>query len=370
MTPSLVDLAPEYVRGFQAYTPSRPDPVLARQYGVTHLHRLNNNENALGPTPASRAVIADFAPPRAAIYPSGDSYLLRQALGRAFGKDSDRFLVGNGSCEVIASVIKAFCGPGDNIVTADKTFAVYEWVADFSGFQARLAPLRDWGFDPEGMLAAADGRTKIFFVCNPNNPTGTWWDEGRMERFLAAVGGRALVVVDEAYREFVDTPGFPDGMDLLERHPNVVVFRTFSKMYGLAALRVGYLCGAPEVVDLIRRTHVVYSVNTLGQEAARAAVEDDGGHMKATREMVAAAREIVRRACVDLGLEHIGGEGNFLMLRTKLPDTLLYRKLMRRGVMVRTMTGFRFPNWIRVTLGLAPVMEEFTTALAEVLRGA
>lgn len=112
MTPSLVDLAPEYVRGFQAYTPSRPDPVLARQYGVTHLHRLNNNENALGPTPASRAVIADFAPPRAAIYPSGDSYLLRQALGRAFGKDPDRFLVGNGSCEVIASVIKAFCEIG------------------------------------------------------------------------------------------------------------------------------------------------------------------------------------------------------------------------------------------------------------------
>jgi Histidinol-phosphate/aromatic aminotransferase and cobyric acid decarboxylase len=267
MSMPIAELVPEYIRSFEAYVPSCPDPELMRLYGVNHLHRLNNNENALGPPPAARKVIQDFEAQRSAIYPSGDSFFLRKTLAERFGKDPNRFLVGNGSCEVIASVIKAFCEKGDNIITADKTFAVYEWVAEFSGFQARLIPLRNYGYDPDAMLAAMDRRTKILFVCNPNNPTGTWWDRDTMERFLRQVDGRAIVVVDEAYREYVDDERFPDGMELMERHPNVVVFRTFSKMYALAGLRVGYVCGQREVVEYIRRTHIVYSVNGVGQPA-------------------------------------------------------------------------------------------------------
>jgi len=347
--------------------PSRPDPELRRAYKVEHLHRLNNNENPLGPPPAAQRVLAGFEPPRAAVYPSGDSYYLRTALGERFGKDPERFLVGNGSCEVIASVIKAFCDKGDNIVTADKTFAVYEWVAEFSGFQARLIPLKDRGFDSEAMLAAMDGRTKILFVCNPNNPTGTWWRRDEMERFLRGVDGRAIVVLDEAYREYVDDEDFPDGMEIMERHKNVVVFRTFSKMYALAGLRVGYVCGQKEVVGYIRRTHVVYSVNSLGQPAAAAALEDDAEHILATRAMVARAREILLPAFEDLGLEYVSGAGNFVMVRTPASDSLMYRHLMHRGVMVRTMTGFRFPNWLRVTLVKEPVMHEFLSAFREVV---
>ncbi|MDR3641974.1 MAG: histidinol-phosphate transaminase [Humidesulfovibrio sp.] len=367
MSLPIAELVPSHIRSFEAYVPSRPDPELMRVYKVDHLHRLNNNENALGPPPAAQRVIDGFEPPRSAIYPSGDCFFLRQALGERFGMDPERFLVGNGSCEVIASVIKAFCEKGDNIITADKTFAVYEWVAEFSGFEARLIPLLDYAFDPEAMLAAMDGRTKILFVCNPNNPTGTWWNRQTMERFLARVDGRAIVVLDEAYREYVDDPDFPDGMELMERHRNVVVFRTFSKMYALAGLRVGYVCGQKDVIDYIRRTHIVYSVNGLGQLAARAALGDDAEHILATRSMVARAREIILPAFRELELPYVSGAGNFVMVKTPASDSLIYRQLMRRGIMVRTMTGFRFPNWIRVSLVQEPAMRDFLAGFREVV---
>ena len=367
---ALERLVPEHVRRFEAYTPSRPDRELMRLYRIDRLHRLNNNENPLGPTPEAARIIQGFPPRLAPIYPSGDAHDLRQILARRFGPGADQFVVGNGSCELIASVIKAFCASGDNIVTADKTFAVYEWVAEFSGLDARLVPLREHGFDPEAMLAARDERTKILFVCNPNNPTGTFWDTPTLTAFLDRVAGEQIVVLDEAYAEYVEGPDFPDGTRLLERYPNLVIFRTFSKMYALAGLRIGYLCASPEVTDVIRRTHVVYSVNSLAQQAAAATLDDDAELVRRTRDMVRTGKAMVRELCADLGLGFQCGEGNFVMIRVPLSDTLLYRKLMARGVMVRTMTGFRFPGWIRVSLVQEEVMEEFGRALRAVLQPA
>ena len=365
--PDLDRLTPEFVRRFEPYLPSQPDPELMKLYRISHLHRLNNNENPLGPPPLAREVIRRFPPPRAGIYPSGDSWYLRQALGRRFGLDPDQFLVGNGANEVITFAIKAFCQQGDNIVTADRTFAVYEWVARFSGFEARLAPLRDFGFDDQALLGLIDQRSKIIFICNPNNPTGTWWDRPRLERFLERVDGRQIVVLDEAYREFVDRQEFPDGMDLLARHPNLVVFRTFSKMYSLAGLRIGYLAGSREVVDIIRRTCVVYSVNILAQEAALAALADDAGHLAATREVVRREKAYLLAELDGLGLTVQNGEGCFMMIRLPMSDTMAYRRLLQQGVMVRSMTGFRFPNWIRVSIGSHLAMEAFIAALRGIL---
>lgn len=361
-------LVPEYVRCFQAYVPSRPDHLLKREYGTLVLHRLNNNENPLGPPPAAARVIASFPPELAAVYPSGDSYDLREALGRRFSVSPDRILVGNGSCEVISSVIKAFCQPGDNIVTADKTFAVYEWVAEFSGIEARLVPLRDHAFDPQGMLDRIDGRTKIVFVCNPNNPTGSFWTRQVLADFLEKAGQERIVVVDEAYREFVEDGQYPDAVALMERFPNVVAFRTFSKMYALAGLRSGYLVGSGDVVDVIRRTSVAYSVNVQAQQAALAALSDDAGHIAATRAMVREAKAFLCRTCDELGLETVSGEGNYLMIRVPVNDMLMYRRLMKRGMMVRSMTGFRYPGWIRVTLREMAVMEAFAHSLGEEVR--
>jgi histidinol-phosphate aminotransferase len=363
---SLDKLVPEYIKKFEPYIPSKPDPELMKLYGCGHLYRLNNNENPLGPPPAAQEVLRHFKPPVAAIYPSGDSYYLRHKLASKHGLDPDQFLVGNGANEVITFVIKAFCQEGDNIITADKTFAVYEWVAEFSGFEARLVPLKDFCFDDQGMLGQIDERTKILFICNPNNPTGTYWNETKLRGFLNTIAGHQIVVVDEAYFEFVEKEDYPNGIKLLREYPNLVVFRTFSKMYGLAGLRVGYLVGNPEVVEIIRRTCVVYSVNTLAQKAALVSLDDDD-HIQHTCHLIKTEKAYLNQELNRLGLEIQIAEGCFVMIKLPMSDTLAYRKLMSHGVMVRSMTGFRYPNWIRVSIGTHEAMEAFMTALMKTL---
>lgn len=364
--PPLDRLVPAYVKRFEAYVPSKPDAELMKLYGCRRLYRLNNNENALGPPPAAQEVIKRFPPFKGSVYPSGDSFYLRLKLADQFDKHPEQFLVGNGANEVITFVIKALCEKGDNIVTADKTFAVYEWVARFSGFEPRIVPLKDYKFDSQAMLDRIDERTKIIFICNPNNPTGAYWNTAEMRWFLDQIDGRQIVVADEAYCEFVEAEDYPDGMLLMNEYPNLVVFRTFSKMFGLAGLRVGYLVGNREVVDVIRRTCVAYSVNALAQEAALAAISDRD-HIARTRAMVRKGKEFLHRELARLGLPVISGEGNFLMIKLLLNDTLVYRRLMTHGVMIRTMTGFRFPNHIRVTVAGMEAMEAFVDALTKVI---
>ena len=369
MQPDLDFLTPAYVREFEPYVPSKPDAELKKLYGCTRLYRLNNNENALGPPPAAREAIRNFPSFRGALYPSGDSYYLRHEIAARHGLHPDQIIVGNGANEVIFSVIKAFCTTGDNIITADRTFAVYEWVATFSGIMAKLIPLKKEGFDDEEMLRAVDSRTKIIFLCNPNNPTGSYWGTERLTAFLTAAGGRRIVVVDEAYCEYVEAADFPDGMKLIADFPNLVVFRTFSKMYGLGGLRIGYLAGAPEVVDMIRRTCLVYSVNGIAQEAALAALRDDADHIRRSRDLVRSSRAYLREELGKMDLPVITGEGNFLVVRLPDSDTLAYRRLMKEGVMIRPMTSFRYPNHIRVTLAQPEAMEAFVAALKRLLSG-
>ena len=365
--PPLEKLVPDHVRRFSAYIPSKPDDVLCRLYGCDHLHRLNNNENPLGPPLKAQKIIDSWPSKESAVYPSGDSYHLRRRLGERLGIDPDCFIVGNGANEVIAFAVKAFCQEGDNIVTADRTFAVYEWIALFSGYEARVTALKDHTFDADAMLDSIDDRTKILFLCNPNNPTGTYWNEDKLRWFLDQVNGRCIVVVDEAYGEFVEADDFPETVSMLDEYPNLVVFRTFSKMYGLAGLRIGYLFGNQKVVDEIRRTCVVYSVNGLAQITALAALEDDASHIEATKSLCREAKGYLKEEFSNLGLKYIIGEGNFAVVGLPISDTLAYRKLMRKGVMVRSMTGFRFPNHIRVTLSTIPVMEDFVRSLHAIL---
>jgi histidinol-phosphate aminotransferase len=368
--PSLDSLVPPHIRKIQPYIPSKPDDVLRQMFGCPVIYRLNNNENVLGPSPKAIEAILAMDPVQSAVYPSGDAYHLRQKLAERFRHTPDSFIVGNGANEVIAFVIHAFCQTGDNIITTDKTFAVYEWVAEFSGYEARLVPLAvDYGYDDEAMLAAIDARTKIIFICNPNNPTGTYWNVERLRRFLDRVDGRQIVVLDEAYGEFVGAPDFPNGMELLREYPNLLVFRTFSKMFALAALRIGFLAGQEQIVDVIRRTCVVYSVNSLAQQAALGSLIDAEEHVERTRQMVYEARRFLEEELSRLGLFYVSGEGNYMMIRLPMSDTLAYRKLMGQGIMVRSMTGFRFPNHIRVTLGSLPIMKKLVEALENILIG-
>jgi len=365
-------LVPEHLKGVEPYVPSKPDAELMKLYGCKGpLRRLNNNENPLGPCPAALRAIDSFHPDRAKTYPSGDSYYLRLAIASRYGLDPEQIVVGNGANEVIEFVVRGFCVPGDNVVTADKTFAVYEWTAQHVGCETRLASLTpDGAFDPELMLSMVDARTKAVFICNPNNPTGSLWSMEAVKAFLDAIGGRVVVVLDEAYIEFVEGWDERASMDLVAKHPNLLVFRTFSKMYALAGLRIGYLAGSLELVDVVKRTRTVYSVNSLAQEAARASLAggpETEAHLAKSRAMAAEGRAKLSTAFRRLGLPYLCGEGNFAMAALPFNDSLAYRMLMARGYMVRTMTGFRFPNWIRVTCAEPEAMDGFCGALEEVV---
>jgi len=232
-------LVPDFVREFDPYIPSKPDHLLKNFYKVKILHRLNNNENPLGPPKGAVNALNSLKPEEMAIYPSGDAYDLKEFIAEKLNLHPDQIIFGNGANEIIQFVIKAYCSQGDNIITGDKTFAVYEWVAEFSGVEARLTPMKNNGFDLDAMLAFMDERTKIIFICNPNNPTGTYVDKKTLINFLEKVDGRAIVVLDEAYCEFVNKNDFPNGKELIDKYNNLLVFRTFSKMYGLAGLRIG-----------------------------------------------------------------------------------------------------------------------------------
>lgn len=364
--PNLEALVPQHVRQFEAYIPSPPDDELKRMYGVERLIRLNNNENPLGAPPAAADMLRCFDPAMVSRYPSGDCRTLRARLAEHLGLAPTQLILGNGANEVIAFVIKAFCEQGDNIITADRTFAVYEWIARFSGVDARLVPLNDFGFDDVGMLERMDNRTKLLFVCNPNNPTNTWWSRERLVSFLEQVGPNRIVVLDEAYCEFMEQPDYPDGISLLRRFPNLIVFRTFSKMYGLAGLRIGYLAGSEQVVDMVRKTAIVYSVNTMAQAAALAALGDQQ-FIRATRAMVREGQQMLAACCKELNLPLLAGDCNFAMLKLPFSDTLAYRLLMQQGVMVRTMTGFRFPGWIRISISTRNDMEQCCAALSRLI---
>lgn len=363
---NLEALVPQYVRQFEAYIPSPPDDELQRMFGCPRLIRMNNNENPLGPPPAAAAFLKSFDPALVSRYPSGDCRPLQAKLAEYLGVKPPQIILGNGANEVIAFVIKAFCEQGDNIVTADRTFAVYEWIARFSGVDARLAPLDDFGFDEEGLLARVDSRTKLVFICNPNNPTGTWWSKDRLIRFMERLGPNHIVVLDEAYAEFMNQPDYPDGIALMSRFPNLIVFRTFSKMYGLAGLRIGYLVATEQVTDIVRKTAIVYSVNTLAQSAALAALGDQT-FITATRNLVQEGHQMLAAQCAELKLPILTSDCNFAMIKLPFSDTLAYRLLMQQGYMVRTMTGFRFPGWIRVSIADREAMQGFCTALSRLI---
>jgi histidinol-phosphate aminotransferase len=361
-------LVPGHVLGFEAYVPSKPDAELCRLYQVPYLHRLNNNENPLGPPSSVKDVLRGLNPHVVSTYPSGDSWALRGRLAELWQVERDQIVVGNGANEVIGFVVKAFCEAGDNIVTADRTFAVAEWIARFSGVLPRLVPLLDNRFDASSMVTAIDARTKILFVCNPNNPTGTHLTADEIEDLLLQVDGRAIVVLDEAYAEYMEASDFPDSRALLERHPNLVVFRTFSKAWALAGLRIGYLVGGRDLVDAVRRTAIAYSINVIAQEAAIATLQDDGEHLHATRKLVSTSRDLILRAMQHLDVPVISHSGNFMMLKVPMGDTGVHRQLMRRGYMVRAMADFRFPGWIRLSLSTPDVMRGFVGAFSEILQ--
>jgi len=360
-----VELAAPGVRGLTPYQPGKPIEALAREYGLTDVIKLASNENPLGPS--ARALAALASPGDLARYPDGSGHELKQALARHLSVAPDALTLGNGSNDVLELVVRAFATPAHEVVYSQYGFAVYPLAAAAVGAQGIEVPARDFGHDLEAMARAITPRTRVVFIANPNNPTGTWLAAAQLEAFLSGLPPTVIAVVDEAYFEYVEEPDYPDCVRWIERFPRLVVTRTFSKAYGLAGLRVGYAVSDPAVADLLNRVRQPFNVNTPGQLAAHAALGDEE-HIARSRALNAAGLRAIGEGLARIGCPLIPSIGNFITFDTGRPAGAVYEGLLRRGVIVRPLGNYGLPNHLRVTVGLAAENARFLEALAAVLR--
>ncbi|MBI4291970.1 MAG: histidinol-phosphate transaminase [Betaproteobacteria bacterium] len=371
----ICEQSPTYIRAIAPYEPGKPISELAREYGLDErsIIKLASNENPLGFSPRAReAIERELAEvPR---YPDGNAFALKAALSKRFGKPMASIVVGNGSNDLLELVASAFLAPGRASVFSQHAFAVYPLATQARGARSIVVPAKNFGHDLPAMLAAITPETRVVFIANPNNPTGTFVDAGDMEAFLGKVPGDIVVVVDEAYTDYLPPERRYDCARWLDTHRNLVVTRTFSKVYGLAGLRVGFALCDPGVADLLNRVRQPFNVNSLALAAATAALED--------REFVERSFQMNREGMLQLergfdalGLEYIPSCGNFISVRIpraggdgKPQAGAVFERLLRLGVIVRPVAGYQMPDHLRVTVGLPQENEGLLGALRKILK--
>lgn len=364
---SIADHAPAHIRAISPYQPGRPIEEVAREMGLppASIIKLASNENPLGMGEAARAAIAR-ATADAARYPDGNGYALKTALCRRYGVKMENIVLGNGSNDLLEIAADAFLTPYTSAVYSQYAFAVYPLATQAAGATGIAVPAKDFGNDLEAMLAAIRPDTRIVFLANPNNPTGTFLPGKALEAFIDRVPRDVLVILDEAYTEYLTPEQRYNSIDWLARFPHLLVSRTFSKAYGLAGLRVGYAIGAPEVIDLMNRVRQPFNVSSIALAAAEAALGDT--------DFLAASAELNRRgmaqyisACERLKLRWIPSSGNFITIEVG-DAAVVNAALLRQGVIVRPIANYGLPNWLRITIGLETENAACIAALERALR--
>jgi histidinol-phosphate aminotransferase len=354
-------LAKAAVRTQPVYEPGKPIEYVARELGLdpAGIIKLASNENPFGPSPCAVAA-AKRALEQGELYPDGGCFELRQKLAVERGLQPDQLVIGNGSNEIIELLGHVFLGPGDEVVMAAPAFVVYKLVTLLFGAKAVEVPLREWRHDLPAMARAITPATKLVCVCTPNNPTGTANTEEELVAFLQGLPEHVVAVVDEAYAEFLEPA--PDLRPLIAAGRKIVCLRTFSKIYGLASLRIGYGYGSPEVCALLNRVRQPFNVNAIAQAAALAALDDREFAARCARDNRAGLRQI-GEGCRQLGLEIVPSVANFLLVRVG-DGGRVFDALQRRGVIVRPVKSYGLPDWIRVTVGSTEQNERFLRELA------
>ena len=354
------------VRAIAPYQPGKPLAELEREYGISGAIKLASNENPLGPSPraraAAQAVLADIER-----YPDGGGFVLKRSLAGRLGVAPDQITLGNGSNDVLEFAARAFVTNDSEIVYAAHAFAVYGLVTRAVGARAVVVPARDWGHDLPAMRAAITPRTRLVYLANPNNPTGTWFTRAELDTFLRGLPAHVLVVLDEAYFEYVNEPNYPNGIEWIERCPQLIVTRTFSKAYGLAGLRIGYAVSSAPVANYLNRVRQPFNINSAALAAGAAALEDEE-HLARSIALNRAGREQLCAGVRELGLACLPGVGNFACVDLARPAAAVYEALLRRGVIVRPIANYDMPNHLRITVGLPAENDRCLRALAEVLR--
>jgi len=359
---SITDKVGDYIRKIVPYAPGKPIEELEREYGIRGAAKLASNENPLGPSPKARAeLLAKLDDLHR--YPDGDCFYLKDALAKKFAVSPDRLIVGNGSNELIELAARTFMNPGDEAVVSEGTFVAYRLVLDAMGCVTKSVPLKEFAYDLERLAQAVGEHTRCVFLANPNNPTGTIYRRGEWERFLDRMSPDILVVADEAYFEYVDDPEYPDSLQYHDGRRSLLTLRTFSKIYGLAGLRIGYGISSAEIVRLMNQVREPFNVNAAAQWAGRAAL-DDAEHVERSLAANRAGRAYLTGCLEELGVPYVPGHANFLMVETGDVPTV-YESLLRAGVIVRPL-GPGLPHHVRVTIGTCEENEKFIEALARI----
>jgi len=356
---------PEYIASLKPYKPGKPLEELEREYGISDSIKLASNENPLGPSPKALKAI------RGALgnlhrYPDGSGFKLKRKISEKFKVDSAQVVLGNGSDEIIGMLTRAFLQPGDEVVLPAPSFLMYAIMVRSAGAVPVHVPLKALSLDLEGMKSRITSKTRMIFICNPNNPTGTFISDRDFRGFLESIPQDLMVVADEAYIEFVRGVEAVSSIEYLKGGRRLVTLRTFSKAYGLAGLRIGFGVMLPEVADLLNRVRQPFNANSLAQTGALAAL-DDADFFEKTLKLVHSGLDFLYRSLDKMGIEHFPSQTNFFLINVRQNADVVFEAMLKQGVIVRSMTEYGFPEFIRINVGLPAENDRFLKALAKVL---
>lgn len=362
----LCDLAPDYIRAIAPYQPGKPISDLAREMGLdpSQIVKLASNENPLGASPKAYLAMQD-ALEDIARYPDGNSFALRDAVCQKFGLKPGQLVFGNGSNDILELAARAFLVPGSEAIYSQHAFAVYALATQAVGAIGIAVPAREFGHDLDAMIAAIRPKTRIVFIANPNNPTGTMLEKSALLAFLRKVPKQVLVVLDEAYDEYMPAEAKSQSFEWSAEFENLIISRTFSKAYGLAGLRIGYGVASPDVADMMNRVRQPFNVNSVAQAAAVASL-NDGDFVERSYALNRAGMLQLTQGFNRLGLSYIPSFGNFVSFRIENANAV-YRKLLESGVIVRPIANYEMPDYLRVSVGLFDENARFLEVLEKIV---
>jgi len=355
------------IQGISPYIPGKPIEEVRRELGIRgQIIKLASNENPLGPSPLAVKALRKSLK-QINLYPDDGCFALGQKLAAKLGVNEDQLIFGNGSVDVIEFITKTFVAPGDHVVIAEGAFIMYKIAAKMADASPSLIPLKNYVHDLEAMAAALTPQTKVVYIANPNNPTGTMLTEAQVKAFMQKVPESCVVVFDEAYSEYIDRPDFPDTIKLLKDWPNAIVLHTFSKIYGLAGVRVGYGVGSPELIAQIRKVRLPFNISLSGQAACLAAL-DDSKHLARSKKLNSEGKEFLYKQFQALGIAYVPSEGNFILIDPKVDSMPVFSALQQLGVIVRPVKNYGYQTELRVTIGTARQNRKLIRCLKQVLK--
>lgn len=353
------------ILSIKPYVPGKPIDEVKRELKIENVIKLASNENPWGPSPLAVATIVQQAK-NVHLYPDGDAYYLKQKLAEQLEVGQENIIIGNGSDELIKMLAETFINPGDEVIMPEPTFSAYEFAAKLMNAKIIKVPTQNYKLDLESMFKKTTEQTKLIFICNPNNPTGTIISSTEIDQFLLNLPKQVVVVFDEAYYEYVKNKNYTSGINYLQQFKNIIVLRTFSKIYGLAGLRIGYGIADRELISLIKRVREPFNVNSLAQAAALASLNDHE-YLSTCKKLNQLGKEWLYEEIKKLKLIYIPSETNFILIDLNRNVSPIFEKLLKKGVIIRPCTTFGLPNYLRVTVGKPEENKRFIESLKEVL---